>query len=155
MERMRARRAAMKVKGLASQWACAAYSSHASRWACALWTACTSLGYHAHHTALARLPFSQAVVRTTPPIAIKTKTNGVMWMVNRILDLLEFKKQASQCFAGNQRCRGVWNSFPFLAWDLTMHPRTQICFFNKFICTWACACSSNFNYAPIMHWKLS
>ena len=36
MERMRARRAAMEVKGLASQWACAAYSSHASRWACAL-----------------------------------------------------------------------------------------------------------------------
>ena len=34
----------------------------------------------------------------------------------RVLDLLEFKNQASQCFAGNQRCHGVWNSFPFLAW---------------------------------------
>ena len=33
----------------------------------------------------------------------------------RVLDLLEFKNQASQCFAGNQRCLGVWNSFPFLA----------------------------------------
>ena len=39
----------------------------------------------------------------------------------RVLDLLEFKNQASQCFAGNQRCPGVWNSFPFLAWDLCMH----------------------------------
>ena len=39
------------------------------------------------------------------------------------------------------------NSFPFLAWDLSMHPRTQIWFFNQFICTGACACSSNLNYA--------
>ena len=73
----------------------------------------------------------------------------------RVLDLLEFKNQASQCFAGNQRCPGVWNSFPFLAWDLSMHPRTQIWFFNQFICIGACACSSNLNYAHKMHWKLS
>ena len=33
----------------------------------------------------------------------------------RVLDLLEFKNHASQCFASNQRCPGVWNSFPFLA----------------------------------------
>ena len=65
----------------------------------------------------------------------------------RVLELLEFKKQASQCFAGNQRCPGVWNSFPFLACDLSMHPRTHIWFFNQFICTGACAYSSNLNYA--------
>ena len=65
----------------------------------------------------------------------------------RVFDLLEFKNQASQCFVGNQRCPGVWNSFSFIAWDLSMHPRTQICFFNQFICTGACACSSNLNYA--------
>ena len=65
----------------------------------------------------------------------------------RVLDLLEFKNQASQRFAGNQRCPGVWNSFPFHAWDLSMHPRTHIWFFNQFICTGACACSSNLNYA--------
>ncbi len=73
----------------------------------------------------------------------------------RVLDLLEFKNQASQCFAGNQRCPGVRNSFPFLAWDLSMHPRTQIWFFNQFICTGACACCSNLNYAHKMHRKLS
>ncbi len=61
----------------------------------------------------------------------------------RVLDLLEFKNQVSQCFAGNQQCPGVWNSFPFLAWDLSMHPRTHIWFFNHFICTGACVCSSN------------
>ena len=65
----------------------------------------------------------------------------------RVLDLLEFKREASQCFASNQRCPDVWNSFPFLAWDLSMHPRTHIWFFNQFICTGACACSSNLNYA--------
>ena len=51
-----------------------------------------------------------------------------------VLNLLEFKNQASQCFFSNQWCPGVWNSFPFLVWDLSMHPRTQICFFNHFIC---------------------
>ena len=65
----------------------------------------------------------------------------------QVLDLLGFKNKASQCFAGNQRCPGVRNSFSFLAWDLRMHPRTQIWFSNQFICTGACACSSNLNYA--------
>ena len=65
----------------------------------------------------------------------------------RVLDLLEFKNKVSQRFAGNQRCPAVWNSFPFLAWDLSMHPRTQIWFFNQFVCTRACAWSSNLNYA--------
>ena len=65
----------------------------------------------------------------------------------RVLDLLEFKNQASQCFACNQRCPGVWNSFPFLAWDQSMHPRTHIWFLNQFICIGACACSSNLNCA--------
>ena len=64
-----------------------------------------------------------------------------------VFDLPEFKNQASQCFAGNQRYPGVWNSFPFLAWDLSMHPRTQIWFFNQFICARAYACTSNLNYA--------
>ena len=61
----------------------------------------------------------------------------------RDLDLLEFKNQASLSFARNQRCHGVWNSFPFHAWYLSMQPRTHIWFFNQFICTWECACSSN------------
>ena len=64
-----------------------------------------------------------------------------------VLDLLEFKNQASQCFAGNQRCPGVWNSFTFLAWDLSMHPRTHTSYVNPFFYTRACAYSSNLNYA--------
>ena len=50
-------------------------------------------------------------------------------------------------FAAEWRWQGVWHSFPFLAWALSMHPRTQIWFFNQFICIRACACSSNLNYA--------
>ena len=50
-------------------------------------------------------------------------------------------------FAAEWQWQGVWHLFPFLAWDLSMHPRTQIWFFNQFICTGACACSSNLNYA--------
>ena len=49
----------------------------------------------------------------------------------RVLDLLEFKNQASQCFASNQRCPSVWNSFPFLARDLSMHPRRHIWFWTN------------------------
>ena len=73
----------------------------------------------------------------------------------RVLDLLKFKNHVSQHFASNQRCPGVWNSFPFLAWDLSMHPRTQIWFFNQFIGTGTCACSSKLNYTHKMDWKLS
>ena len=65
----------------------------------------------------------------------------------RVLDLLEFKNLASQCSAGNHWYHGVWNSFPFLAWDLSMQVTTKIWFFNEFLCTGACACSSNLNYA--------
>ena len=49
----------------------------------------------------------------------------------RVLDLLEFKNKASQCFAGNQQCQGVWISFPSLAGHQEIHPRTQIRFFNQ------------------------
>ena len=48
----------------------------------------------------------------------------------RVLDLLEFKNQASEGFVGNQQCPGVWISFPSLAWDLEIHPRTHTCDFS-------------------------
>ena len=46
----------------------------------------------------------------------------------RASDLLDFKNQASQHFASNQQCPGVWISFPSLAWDLEIHPRTHMTF---------------------------
>ena len=58
-------------------------------------------------------------------------------------------------FAAEQQWQGVWHSFSFLAWDISIHPRTQILFFNQFIGTGACACSSNLNYAHKMPRKPS
>ena len=34
-------------------------------------------------------------------------------------------------FAAEWRWQGVWHSLPFLAWDLSMHPRTKIWFFTN------------------------
>ena len=73
----------------------------------------------------------------------------------RVLDLLEFKNQTSQRFAGNQQGPGVWISFPSLAWDLEIHPRTHMWFFNQLWCIGAFACSSNLNYAYKMPRKPS
>ena len=112
--------------------------------------------YRNHHACCEKLWFVRSIYPNLPQMGQKFYHGMLMPLhdsmpsfmnFRRVLDLLEFKNQASQCFAGNQRCPGVWNSFPFLAWDLSMHPRTQIWFFNQFICTGACACSSNLNYA--------
>ena len=109
-----------------------------------------------HHACCEKVRFVRSIYPNLPQMG-QTLYHGMLMPLHdsmpsfmnytRVLDLLEFKTQASECFAGNQRCPGVWNSFPFLAWDLSMHPRTQILFFDQFICTGACACSSNLNYA--------
>ena len=113
-----------------------------------------------HHACCEKLRFVRSIYQNLPQMGQNLYHDMLIPLhdcmpsfmnFRRVLDLLEFKNQASQCFSGNQRCPGVWNSFPFLAWDLSMHPRTQICFFNQFICTGACACSSNLNYAHKMH----
>ena len=49
----------------------------------------------------------------------------------RVLDLPEFNNQVSQCFVGNQQFPGVWNLFPSLARDLSMHPRTHMWFWTN------------------------
>ena len=117
-----------------------------------------------HHACCEKLRFVRSIYPNLPQMG-KNLYQGMLMPLHDcmpsfmnfrgVLDLLEFKNQASQCFAGYQRCPGVWNSFPFLAWDLSMHPRTRIWIFNQFIGTGACACSSNLNYTHKMHWKLS
>ena len=82
------------------------------------WIACTIPGEPAHRTALARRPFSQAHVHTTPPIAIKTKTRGVTWMVNRthtvwIIQMFEILKW--QLFFQNAFV-GFYSSAPSPKW---------------------------------------
>ena len=55
----------------------------------------------------------------------------------RVLYLLEFKNQASQCFAGNQRCPVVWNSFPFLAWEPKHAPKDTDLIFQPIYMHWS------------------
>ena len=57
------------------------------------------------------------------------------------------KKTSFSMFPAEPRRPDVWISFPFLAWDLEIHPTTHMWFSNQLWCTGACACSSNFNYA--------
>ena len=117
-----------------------------------------------HHAFCEKLRFMRSIYQNFPQMGQKFYLGMLMPLHDsmpsfmnfiRVLDLQELRNQASQCFARHQRCHGVWNSFLFLAWDLSMHPRTQIWFFNQFICTAACACSSNLNYAHKMRRKSS
>ena len=117
-----------------------------------------------HHACCEKLRFVRSIYPILPQmgqnlyhgmlISLHVSMSSFM-NFRRVLDLLEFKNQASQCFASNQRCPDVWNSVPFLACDLSMHPRTKIWFFNKFLCSGSCACISNLNYAHTMPRKPS
>ena len=88
-----------------------------------------------HHACCEKLQFVRSIYPNLPQRG-QNQQHGMLMPLqdsitsfmnfSRVLDLLEFKNQASQCFAGNQRCPGVLNSFTFLAWDLSMHSRTHI-----------------------------
>ena len=65
------------------------------------------------------------------------------------------KKPSFSIFPAEPRCPDVWISFPFLAWNLEIYPRTHMWFFNQLWCIGACACSSNLNYAHKMPRKPS
>ena len=90
-----------------------------------------------HHAFCAKLQFVRSIYPNLPQMG-KNLYHGMLMpphdstpsFINFriVLYLLEFRNQASQCFAGNQRCPGVWNSFPFPAWDPSMHPRKHIWF---------------------------
>ena len=89
--------------------------------------------YRNHHACCEKLWFVRSIYPNLPQMG-QNLYHGMLMPLHdsmpsfmnfwRVLYLLEFKNHAYQCFAGNQWCRGVWNSFSFLAWDLSMHPRT-------------------------------
>ena len=88
--------------------------------------------YRNHHACCEKLWFVRSLYPNLPQIG-QIFYHGMLMPLHdsmpsfmyfrRVLDLLEFKNQASQRFAGNQQCPGVWNSFPFLACGLSMQPR--------------------------------
>ena len=88
-----------------------------------------------HHACCEKLRFVRSIYPNLPQMG-QNLYHGMLMPLHdsmpsfmnfrRVLDLLEFKNQASPCFAGKQRCLVVLNSFPFLAWDLSMHPGTHL-----------------------------
>ena len=85
--------------------------------------------YRNHHACCEKLWFVRSIYPSLPQMGQNLYHDMLMPLrdsmpsfmnIILVLDLLEFKNQASQCFAGNQRWLGVWNSLPFLAWDLSM-----------------------------------
>ena len=69
-----------------------------------------------HHACCEKLWFLRSIYPNLPQMGQKLYHTMLMPLhdsmpsfmnFRRVLDLLEFKNQASQCFAGNQRCHGV------------------------------------------------
>ena len=72
--------------------------------------------YRNHHACCEKLWFVRSIYPNLPQMGQKLYHGMLMPLhdsmpsfmnFRRVLDLLEFKNQASQCFAGNQRCPGV------------------------------------------------
>ena len=69
-----------------------------------------------HHACCEKLRFSRIIYPSLPLVGqnvyhdmLKPLRDSMPSYMNfrRVFDLLEFKNQASLCFAGNQRCPGV------------------------------------------------
>ena len=77
-----------------------------------------------HHACCEKLRFVRSIYPNLPQMG-QNLYHGMLMPLRdsmpsfmnfrRVLDLLEFKNQASQCFAGNQQSPGVRNSFSLLA----------------------------------------
>ena len=69
-----------------------------------------------HHACCEKLRFVRSIYPNLPQMG-QNLYHGMLMPLHdsmpsfmnfrRVLDLLEFKNQASQCFSGNQRCHGV------------------------------------------------
>ena len=93
-----------------------------------------------HHGCCEKLRFVRSVYPNMPQMGQNLYRGMLMPLhdsmpsfmnFTRVFSLLEFKNQASQRFASNRQCPGVWISFSSLARDLKIHPRTHIRFFNQ------------------------
>ena len=72
--------------------------------------------YRNHHACCEKLGFVRSLCLNLPQMGqnfyhgmLMPLQDSITSFMNfgRVLDLLEFKNQASQCFASNQRCPGV------------------------------------------------
>ena len=82
--------------------------------------------YRNHHACCEKLSFVRSIYPNLPQMGQKIY-HGMLMLLHdsmpsfmnfrRVLDLLEFKNQVSQRFAGNQQCSGVWIARPFICSD--------------------------------------
>ena len=103
--------------------------------------------YLNHHACCEKLWFLRSIYPNLPQMGQKFYQGMLIPLhdsmpnfmnFRRVLDLLEFKNQAFERFAGNQQCPGVWNSFPFLAWDLIKHaPKDTYLIFQPIYMHWS------------------
>jgi len=117
-----------------------------------------------HHASCEKLWFVWSLYPNLPQMGQKIYHDMLMPLhdsmpsfmnFRRVLDLLEFKNQVSQRFAGNQQCPGVWNSFPFLAWDRKHAPKDTDLIFEPIYMHWSMCMWYKFELCTQMHWKLS
>ena len=92
-----------KLESNKRQW----ISFHPQRW---------GVPYQNHHACCEKLWFVRSIYPNLPQMGQKIYHGMLMPLhdsmpsfmnFRRVFDLLGFKNHASQCFAGNQRCRGV------------------------------------------------
>ena len=109
-----------------------------------------------HEPSWGKLSFSRSLHQKLvpiPPKKLPQHVGAMSWHHAKFHDFQAcfgfkgIKKPSFSIFSAEPRCPDVWISFPFLAWDLEIHPRTHMWFFSQLRCTGACACSSNLNYA--------
>ena len=141
------------VKGLSSRWARAGVWLHASRTQIAT----------PHSTSISE---PRAFLREAPvwkkhtpklvpiwPKKLPQHVGAMSWHHAKFhnfqacFGFTGIKKPKFSIFPVEPRRPDVWISFPFLAWDLEIHPRTQMWFFKQLWCNAARACCSNLNYA--------
>ena len=91
--------------------------------------------YRNHHACCEKLQFVRSIYPNLPQVGQKNYHDMLMPLhdsmpsfmnLRGVLDLLEFKNQASQRFAGNQQFSGVKISFTSPSWDLEIYPRTHM-----------------------------
>ena len=119
------------------------------------------------HTKVTRsLPEPRAFLREAPickmlvpkfvpirPIFLPKHGSTMTWHHTKFHDFqacfgfTRIKKASFSMFPTQPRRPEFWISFPFLAWNLEIYPRTHMWFFNQLWCTRTCACISNLNYA--------
>ena len=109
-----------------------------------------------HEPSWPKLRFARSLHQTLSPFGQKNYRGMLVPCHDTVPSFMIFKacfgftgikKPSFSIFPAEPWRPDVWISFPFLAWDLEIHPRTHMWFLNQLWCTVACACSSNLNSA--------